>query len=1104
MNENTTYDTQKSVARERRLSRWIIILLLFASTVMIAQGLYNLSNLKKVDASIDEVYQTANRLDALARDITKPIADIRILSQQLVLSPNQAIALATEQELNITIDQVESRFEELRGIVQDIAYFKRYQNNIDELINSWKQYLITLETTKSYQKDGIRVAAFLSVTQQEKVAYESLQSAISDFAKILLEQSRLVFDEAHQKSELAYITLLVTVIVEILILKFILYFVWRMFRSFIQATSQHEQELNAERKQLRDTLNASPVCVGVTVESELVYCNEQLQAMMGLQAGDKISKAYVNLSDRESLMQAIGKHEVVDNFEVQMYGANGEVLDMLNTFYKTEYNDKPAILAWLIDVTELKEIERRNIEAKQLAEEATQAKSDFLANMSHEIRTPMNAIIGLSELALETDLNTKQHNYINKVHRSAESLLGIINDILDFSKIEAGKLNMETVDFRLEDVLDNLGSLLSFKAEEKNLELLFDIPSDIPQALIGDPLRLGQVLINLGNNAVKFTDQGEVVVKAEVIEQTPDSVEIVFSVTDTGIGINQDKLSKLFQSFTQADTSTTREFGGTGLGLAISKSLTEMMGGKITCQSEINKGSTFSFNAKFALSDKVIKRPKVKDFSAKRVLIVDDNRHARDILGGMLHHIGLRVEQASSGKDAIEAIIKADEDCVPYDLVFMDWKMPSIDGIETTRIIQHNKALANPPTIIMVTAYGREAAIDAAQDVDIKGFLTKPVTQTTLVNAILNTQSNQTLLSNHHTSQAQETSEAIDKLRGAKVLLAEDNEINMELAVDILERHQIEVICAINGQEAIHILEKEDVDAILMDCQMPVMDGYKATQAIRELPQFANLPILAMTANAMVGDKEKVLSVGMNDHIAKPIQRHELFKTMAKWITPKNPTQPIESTQSNSNKHEMPAIHGIDVPQGIQTFDGNIGLYKKLLIKFAQKEARFTQKFLQSLKDEDKQSPVRTAHTLKGVAANIAAIDVQEAAQSLEVACQTSQDKGEILAEVANVQAKIDIVVNTILLADLSSTTSSSPQGNSSDEPLAPMLIKLIEQLENFDTEALDTIEKIKSSYHREYKQTIDQVANALDEFNFDDALLIAKPWLSNIDKHSH
>jgi len=641
----------------------------------------------------------------------------------------------------------------------------------------------------------------------------------------------------------------------------------------------------------------------------------------------------------------------------------------------------------------LKEREAQLKEAKKVAESANKAKSEFLANMSHEIRTPMNAITGLTRLALKTELTDKQYNYLIKIENAAQTLLGIINDILDFSKIEAGMLDMESVDFHLDDVLNQLSSLFGLRIEEKGLELLLAIDKQVPRLMVGDPLRLGQILINLTSNAIKFTAQGNIVIKTEVIKLEAEQVTLRFSVQDSGIGISQEGISKLFEAFTQADTSTTRQFGGTGLGLTICKRLTEMMGGKIWAESQPSKGSTFSFTALFGCQ---VNTPKItyqtpEKLYGIRILIVDDNTISLEIMQDELSALCFEdLSLVSSGAAALTELERVAK-THPYDLVLLDWKMPGMDGLETANHIKDNPRLPQKPAIIMMTAFSREDVFKSADKHCIEAFLSKPITQSTLFDTIMSVFGEQIAKTSHALQKQAEMSANIKAIQGARILLVEDNSINQQVARETIEGERLIVEIANNGKEAIAMIAKSDFDAVLMDVQMPEMDGYEATRLIRENPQYSELPIIAMTAHAMSGDKEKCLAAGMNDYITKPIEVDRLFSTLKKWVTPPSHELPslceIEAPSEAMDFETLfsDELPGIDIADGLNRLLGNRQLYFELLRDFRTEYQDITNQIKTLLKQGNTEKVLYLLHSFKGVTGNLAINNLSESSKALEM-----------------------------------------------------------------------------------------------------------------------
>ncbi|WNC72958.1 PAS domain S-box protein [Thalassotalea psychrophila] len=790
-----------------------------------------------------------------------------------------------------------------------------------------------------------------------------------------------------------------------------------------------------------------------------------------VKGGLKTWRELVHPDDREKAEQYMREYITSDNqefkHELRIRCKDGQYKWILDIGRTTETNEQgvPTRISGVhIDITERKRLELDYEQAKQIAEDANKAKSDFLANMSHEIRTPMNAIIGMSHLALETELDRKQRNYIDKVHRSAESLLGIINDILDFSKIEAGKLDIENINFNLGDVLENLTNFVSIKAEEKQLELLFDIEAGLPMNLKGDPLRLTQILINLANNAVKFTSEGEVVLNITNQFVNEQYVELKFSVEDTGIGMTEEQQSKLFQPFTQADASTTRKHGGTGLGLAISKKLVRLMGGKISLASEIGKGSTFSFAITFNRQQESTIKELIPAKQVNRVLVVDDNAHAREIFSKMVASLGYEVVTAENAAKGLERLKDSDLH-KPFELVLMDWQMPTMDGVEAITIIENKLNLKHPPTIFMVTAYGREELKMQTDGLNVATILTKPVTTSSLNDAIVDSLGAIHSDSKIINSRRDKSKDAISLLQGAEILAVEDNEVNQELIVGLLTNNGINCSIANNGLEAIQMIEKQFFDGVLMDCQMPVMDGYTATQKLRENPKFSNLPIIAMTANAMAGDREKALSAGMNDHIPKPINVASMFQIMANWIKPLN--QQVENLDAPIQKITISlpdSLQSIDIDDGLTRTMADKKLYLKLLVKFSEGQQNFIEQFNSALDENDTELTTRLAHTLKGLAGNIGAKQLLEAAELLEAQSATKQVTSRSVQDVENKLDQVLAELMPIIEANQHKQPKQPMQTTKTDIDVQPILRKLAIMLIDYDTETVDFINEQEAS----------------------------------------
>ncbi|MEA3353999.1 MAG: response regulator [Campylobacterota bacterium] len=811
------------------------------------------------------------------------------------------------------------------------------------------------------------------------------------------------------------------------------------------------------------------------------YCE-----MTGFSRAELLRTSCLKLSipqDREKSQQAL--HEVkekgfITNF-LKTCKIKGDKQIIVNMSISL-MDDKKRILVSSKDITKQKEQEDALKEAKDKAEAATKAKSDFLANMSHEIRTPMNGIIGMSHLALQTDLNDKQSHYIHKIDNSAKSLLGIINDILDFSKIEAGKLTLDKVNFDLYKVIEQVVNHIEFKAHEKNLELIVGYCKNIGKNYYGDSLRLTQILTNLMGNAIKFTHKGEI----GLYITRPGKDRLRFEVKDTGIGLHKEQKEKLFQSFSQADQTTTRQYGGTGLGLSISKQLAELMEGRIWVESEYGLGSSFIFEIE--LIEQYNKNiDQFRKFNHKKVLIVDDHHTWHDILKNSLELFGIEVESAYSGEEALELLNECNNS---YDVILMDWQMPELNGIETIKKIKQacylctHKYLCKtmlPPTIIMVSSYRQESIVEEAKDLDVNIFLQKPVNPS-LLNDILSSVFLDEITEDYISSNNEGTRYSdLSSLDGSQILLVEDNETNQEIIIGLLEHSGIKIDIVNNGKEAVDIYNKnsEIYELILMDLQMPIMDGYEATKLIRE--ENKDIPIIALTANAMKEDVEKTKSIGMNDHLNKPIEVEKLYEALLKYLSKKIEVK--TSQKAEDGKVVIPQFNHIDIKIGYSHLLGNTKLYNKILHKF------FDDYKVLELDKLDDNEYKRTLHTLKGISANVGAMGLYKIAKELE----ETEDQSLIGKFQENLQQVIDELKSYFKASiDKNKETNNCVDKLKISETIRENLFsRLRDAADMMNLEECENLLSEISKYKltKNDRELFDKMKIAIDEYDFDEVV---------------
>jgi PAS domain S-box-containing protein len=780
----------------------------------------------------------------------------------------------------------------------------------------------------------------------------------------------------------------------------------------ITRRKQDEKALRESEEKYRTLVDKANEAIYIAQDGVLVFANPRMSDLVGVSAERLEGRFLTDFIFPADMEVARTNHEKwlaggeIDVYDFRMIGADDRTIWVSLSASLIHWNGRPATLNLMSDITERKRAEEELAQTNRALEEATgraesanQAKSEFLANMSHEIRTPMNGVIGMTGLLLDTDLDDDQRRYAEIVRTSGESLLTLLNDILDFSKIEAGKLELETLDFDVRALLDDFAALLALRAQDKGLEFICAAAPDVPANLCGDPGRLRQILINLAGNAVKFTHQGEIAVRAGVESETETEVVLRFSVKDTGIGVPVAKRELMFQKFTQADASTTRQYGGTGLGLAISKQLVEMMGGEIGLVSEEGRGSEFWFTARFgkqAGRERNVTQP--AQISGVHILVVDDSPTNREILSAQLNAWGTRSEETSNGPDALLALARARDAGDPFAAVILDMQMPGMDGEDLARAIKSDETLAQT-VLVLMTSIGNRGDARHMADLGFAAYLVKPARQSDLFDCLA------AVLAGAAAAQPVRpivTRHAIREMRrGAlRILLAEDNLTNQQVALGILKKLGLHADVVANGVEAITALESVPYALVLMDVQMPTMDGIEATGHIRD-PKSAvqnhGIPIIAMTAHAMEGDRKRCLEAGMNDYVSKPVSPQALAEALARWLPGEETVRPKAASAARETVVFSAAEAAASAGPEKVVFD-RAGVVARLMDDedlartvaegFLEDIPRQIEVLRRCLDASDADGATRQAHTIKGASANVGGEALRAVALEMEKAAQ--------------------------------------------------------------------------------------------------------------------
>ncbi|HEY0661144.1 MAG TPA: PAS domain S-box protein [Lysobacter sp.] len=866
----------------------------------------------------------------------------------------------------------------------------------------------------------------------------------------------------------------------------------------LRERKRREAALEINERKLRGLFELSPLGIVLTDEQgRFVEFNESFRLLTGYPEQELRDLDYWKLTPTEyapqerSLLRTVERTGRYGPYEKHYMRKDGSRVPVRLNGVMLRIGGRPCIWSIVEDITAQRTSEAAMVDAVAAAEAASKAKSDFLANMSHEIRTPMNAILGMLQLMQKTRLDARQQDYAAKIQTAAKALLDILNDILDFSKIEAGHQTLEAHEFELEQVLRDISVILSANIGDKDIELVFDIDEYVPRCVIGDSLRLQQVLINLMGNAVKFTAFGEVVLAVRAVDLKKERISLEFEVRDTGIGIAKDKLADIFEGFSQAEASTTRRFGGTGLGLAISQRLVRLMGGELGVESERGRGSRFFFTITLDLpgaagadQDHAMPPERLRDL---RALVVDDNDSARSAILAMVRSVGWKADEASGGEAALERVKQADASGKPYQVIFLDWRMPGLDGWETgSRIRQlHGDSDSEPPMIVMVTAHGREMLAERLERERsmLDGFLIKPVTVAMLIDAVADA----------HAGQGDPASPPVphdpseNRLAGMSILVVEDNVTNQQLVTELLRSEGARVAVAGGGAKALQMLAGEEgkYDAVLMDIQMPDMDGYTATRRIRSNLGFKKLPIIAMTANVLASDREACLVAGMNDHIGKPFDLDTLVERLLHWTgRPPAPGKPARVLE-HGPAEPAGAISVLDWQSALARFGGKKQAYVEILHGFPDAAAELVGQLEHSLRAKQRDDAARQLHTLKGIAGTVGATRLAQLAKSLEAAIRSAQSSWEGAMWLDALRAWAD---------EATASSKAVSRMLSSDEPAVAVTTESVsraalEQLRVLlaanNLRALEEFRSLEAGLARHYPAEHQQLQGALERLDF-------------------